>query len=463
MNSILPMISNVFDSQRAYFDEGNTKSYTFRLQALKQLKATIIKHKDEVIQAMYDDYKKPLLEAYIGDIAVVMEELNHTIKHLSHWMEEQHTSTPITIQPAGSKVIYEPKGLILIFAPWNYPFNLAITPLIGAIAAGNCTIVKVAHETPHTARVIAKIIEEAFENHHVFCLQGEGKAMGELLFQHFTFNHVFFTGSATTGKWIMEQAAKTLTPVTLELGGKCPSIVDKTARLDIAVNRIVWSKYFNAGQTCLATDHVLVHESVKDKFIAKVKEKVRAFYGDDPKSSPDFARIVNQTRTEKLVKYLTQGSLEYGGQYDIQQSYISPTAMVVDDLDLPIMKEEIFGPILPIIVWKNPEDILSIVRRNRYPLACYVFSENSSFIEWIHQNIEFGGGCVNNAMVHYGNSNQPFGGVMSSGIGKYHGIYSFQTFSNAKPIVSSTSLAEMHVWYPPYTPIKKKIVELFVG
>lgn len=463
LNHTLDELTEAFNIKRAFFDAGHTKSYPFRIQALKKLMGAIVKYKNALTEAMYQDYKKPAMEAYIGDIGVVIEDLKYAIKELKYWMQDQYISTPITLQPASSKIVYEPKGVVVIFGPWNYPFNLIMTPLIGAIAAGNCVIVKPAHETPNTSLLIEKIIKEIFEPQFVSAAMGDGKTIGELLLSNFTFNHIFFTGSVNTGKWIMQQAARTLTPVTLELGGKCPAIVDESAKIKTTIRRIVWAKFFNAGQTCLSTDHVLVHESIKDEFIKGVVTSIKEIYGEDPMLSKDFGRIVNPERTKKIISYLESGEVIYGGQYDIAQSYLAPTVMHVKNLDSPIMNEEIFGPIMPIIVWKTKEDLLAIIRRNRYPLACYIFSEKKSFINYIIQNVEFGGGCVNNALTHFGNNLLPFGGVMYSGMGSYHGKYSFYTFSHAKPVLSSASLVDLHIWYPPYTDMKRKIIERVVG
>ncbi|MBK8349867.1 MAG: aldehyde dehydrogenase family protein [Saprospiraceae bacterium] len=462
-NHTLQEVENSFNSKRLFFDEGHTKSYAFRYQALKKLLSGIKKYKKEILEAMYADYKKPAMEAYVGDVGVVIADLKHTMKGLKSWMAPERVNTPITVQPGRSRIVYEPKGVVVIFAPWNYPFNLAITPLIGAIAAGNCVIIKPAHETPHTAIVIEKLIKEMYAPEYISVVMGDGKTMGEMLLSHFTFNHIFFTGSAATGRWIMEKAARTLTPVTLELGGKCPAIVDTSARIDIAINRISWAKYFNCGQTCLSPDYILVHASIKDKFLQGVVQKISQFYGSDPQKSPDYGRIVNRERTSKILSYLEQGKIYHGGSSDMEDSYIEPTVILVDDLDKPIMKEEIFGPLMVVIAWKNKEDLVKIIRMNRYPLACYIFAEDSRLIDYLVEKIEFGGGCINNALAHYGNSHLPFGGVMNSGFGRYHGKYSFEAFSNAKPILNSMSVADLHIWYPPYTDTKFSLVDKIVG
>jgi aldehyde dehydrogenase (NAD+) len=462
-NFSFDVVKEAFDNKRKFFDDGKTMTYKFRLDALKKLRSQIKIYERQLLDAMYLDYKKPATEAFVGDIGVVLEELNFTIKNLKIWMQDRRVPTPITLMPSTSKVIYEPKGVVVIFAPWNYPFNLIITPLIGAIAAGNCAILKPAHETPHTAIVIEKLIKETFDPAHVSLVQGEGKAMGEMLLENFVFNHIFFTGSASTGKWILSKAAQNLTPVTLELGGKCPAIIDDSARLSTTVGRIVWAKYFNAGQTCLAIDHVFVHESIKDMFIDACKKEIINKFGSDPSQSQDFCRIVNSERTQNIVKLLEGQKILHGGKFDVKSCYIEPTIVEVTDINAPIMCEEIFGPILPVIFWKNQEDVKTMIRRNRYPLACYVFSERKKFIEFFHRNIEFGGGCVNNAMAHYGNSHFGFGGVMSSGMGKYHGTNSFETFSNAKPILEAVSLIDLHIWYPPYSDKKLSIIRRVVG
>ncbi len=459
----LSSLKSIFEAQRSFFDEGKTLSYAFRRKALEQLKKVIKKYEKDLIDAMYSDYKKPAMEAYIGDIGVVIEELNYTIRHLKYWMQPQNVSTPITLMPATSKVVHNPKGVVSIFAPWNYPFNLAISPLIGAVAAGNCVMLKPAHETPHTSAVTQKIISEAFAPEHVTTVMGNGKEMGTLLLQNFVFNHIFFTGSATTGRWIMEQAAKNLTPVTLELGGKCPAIVDNTARINTIAQRIVWAKFFNAGQTCLAVDYVLVHEDMKDKLIAKIVKEIQKKYGENIVASPDFSRIVNRERTEKIVSLMKGEKVIFGGNYDIDKCYIEPTIIEVSNLNSEIMQEEIFGPVLPIVTWKERSEMLEIVRKNRYPLASYIFSENKSFIDFSLQHIESGGSCVNNAIIHYANPHFGFGGVMTSGLGRYHGQYSFAAFSHAKPVLSSASFIDLHVWYPPYTDLKLNTIKKVLG
>lgn len=463
LNTSFSDMKIVFDSQRTFFDAGHTRSYKFRLHALKSLRTAVRTYQEDLMEAMALDYRKPKTEAFLGDIGVVLEELNYTIRHLKYWMQDKKVSTPITLMPGSSKIIYEPKGVVMIFSPWNYPFNLMMTPLIGAITAGNCVVIKPAHETPHTALVIQKLISDTFPSHHIAVAMGDGRIIGPMLLDNFVFNHIFFTGSAKTGKWIMAKAAEHLTPVTLELGGKCPAIVDDSARINSIVKRIVWSKLFNAGQTCLAIDYLLVHEKVKEKLVAKIISLIKAWYGTDIATSPDYCRIVNKERAAKIISLMEGEKIIFGGNYNLEDRFIEPTLIEVNNLDSPIMKEEIFGPLLPIMTWSNKEDIVRIVRKNRYPLACYVFSENEEMINYVHNNIEFGGGCVNDGIIHFANNHFGFGGVMSSGMGRYHGQSSFETFSHAKPILKSMSMVDTHIWYPPYTDGKLNLMKKVMG
>jgi len=462
VNHSFQEIKESFDKKRTFFDLGHTKSYEFRRNALINLRNAIIKYKSEILDALYADFKKPSYEAYIGEIGVTTDDINFALKHLAQWMEVQHVPTPLTIQPASSKIYADPKGVVLIFAPWNYPFNLTMIPLIGAIAAGNCVMLKPAHETPHTAKVMEKIITTTFDQSFVSVIMGEGRQIGEILLDNFTFNHIFFTGSPNVGKWIMAKAARTLTPVTLELGGKSPTIIDKTANLKVTLNRLVWAKYFNCGQTCTSPDYILVHKDIKEQFITGLKAKIKEFYGEDPQKSPYYPRMVNRTRFDVVSKYLSQGKLISGGRVDAADNYIEPSIIELDNLEVPVMQEEIFGPIMPIITWSDKSEILTIVRKNRYPLTCYVFAEDKALIDFVIKNIEFGSGCINDTMAQFANSHFPFGGVQTSGIGKYHGKYSFETFSNLKPILSTSTWIDPDLRYPPHTSLKMKLAKWFL-
>jgi aldehyde dehydrogenase (NAD+) len=455
-------IKNVYDTQRVFFDKGLTRSFRFRIDSLRKLHENIIKLEKEITDALHSDLGKASYDSYISEIGVTLSELTYCIKNLSEWMAPVTIPTPIAIQPASSKIYNDPKGIVAIFAPWNYPFNLAIIPLVGAVAAGNCVMLKVASETPATSAVLEKLIAMTFDPFHVSLLQGEGRVVGEIMFDHCEFNHVFFTGSQTVGKWIMSQAAKTLTPVTLELGGKSPTIVDKSADIDIAVRRIAWAKFANLGQTCIAPDYILVHQDVKAVFIEKMIARVKSVYGEDAQTSPLLSKLVNQTRFQKVSSYLRDGEVLHGGGTNSSLSVIEPTIMMISDPDSPIMKEEIFGPIMPILVWKDEQDLLSIIRKNRYPLSCYVYTSDRKLEKFVIDHIEFGSGCVNDSMAHFANHHMPFGGIQSSGMGKYHGKYSFLTFSNQKPMLKTWTIIDMPLRYFPFSTWKWKLAKMFL-
>ncbi len=452
----------IFQDLRHFADNGQ-KSYNFRKKKLELLKKTVLANADAIAEAIGKDLGKHQFETYLSDVGVIAEEINFILKNLKIWMQPEEVPTPMAIFPSTSTTLYhEPKGVVLIFSPWNYPVNLSLIPLAGAVAAGNAVLLKPAHETPHAATIIEKIVREVFEQNHVSVIRGEGKIVGPLLLDNYRFDHIFFTGSPQVGKWIMEKAAKNLTPVTLELGGKSPVIIDKNSNLKIAVNRIIWGKMFSAGQTCIAPDYALVHEDIKDEFIRLAIEKIQTFYGQNPQESPYLARIVSKERCEKLIGFLKHGKIIHGGNYDIENKYIEPTLIEVYDLETPVMKEEIFGPILPVIAWKSNDEVLEIIRKNRYPLACYVYSTNKKFSDFIIQHVEFGSGCINDNLVQFVNNKLPFGGIQNSGVGRYHGKFSFDTFSHTKGVVKTMSNIDHSLKYPPYSSWKMKLSRLFL-
>lgn len=456
------IITSEFNAMRKFFDDGNTKSYQFRKQQLIKLKEQIKFHEEEILQALHNDFGKPRFEAFISEIGVLYEEINYAIKHLSKWMKPKSVCTPLMLQPSKSKIYSEPLGVVLIIGPWNYPFQLIFAPLIGAIAAGNCSIIKPSNETPHTALIIEKIITKTFAPEYVSVAQGPGIDVGPLLIENFKFNHIFFTGSPGVGAKIAEMAAKSLTPVTLELGGKSPAIIDETANLKIAAKRMAWAKYFNAGQTCVSPDYVLVHRNVKDQLVEELKKTILEFYGNNPEVSPDFARIVNDKRFTAVSSYLTQGNIVIGGETNAKTRYIAPTVIDNVKMEDSIMQDEIFGPILPILTWENKDEIIEIVRKNRYPLATYIFTQNKSFEKYIINNIEFGGGAINNAIMHLANTNLPFGGVQYSGLGNYHGRYSFDTFSHKKSILKTATWIDVALQYAPYKEKTLNLIKRFM-
>lgn len=463
VNASLAEVTQKYNASRQFFDSGVTKSYDFRMKALLRLKEAINDHEEEIVKALYDDFHRPRYETYLSDIGVLTDELNEALKNLKYWMKPEKVATPLAIFPGYSTKIYaEPKGVVVIFGPWNYPVNLVLIPLIGAVAAGNTVLIKPAHESYHAASIVEKIVKKAFPAEHVTTILGEGAVIGPLLLDNFRFDHIFFTGSQPVGKFIMGKAAEKLTPVTLELGGKNPAIVDKKCRLSTAVNRLVWGKFFNAGQTCIAPDYILVHEDIADEFISKVKHRLTEVFGDDPASSPDFARIITRKRCQKILSYLDQGDILHGGDYSEEDRYIEPTLLRVHDLKKPVMNEEIFGPVWPIFIWKKKEEIIPIIQQNRYPLSCYIYSDDSSLAAFIIQNAEFGNGCINDNMVQFANKEMPFGGIQFSGNGRYHGKSSFDTFSHKKGIVKSFSWLDHGLKYPPYKKWQEKVARFFL-
>ena len=450
--------TNELAALRTCFDSGATRPYRARRDALKALKRALKKHEEALLNAMHADMRKPRFEAYLADIGIVYAEINDALESLSEWMQPEDVPTPISLWPASSSIHPQPLGVVLIISPWNYPVVLALSPLVGAIAAGNCAVVKPSNEAPQTAMVLQQMITEAFRKDHVFVVQGSGSAVVPPLIDAFNFDHIFFTGSTAVGRKILLQAAPQLTPVTLELGGKSPAIVDRNANIDQAAKRIAWSKFFNAGQTCIATDHALVHASVMEPFLAAFAKHTENFYGKEPLQSPHYARLVNDKNFERVRGYLGDGRIITGGQHDATERYIAPTVLTDVSLISSVMQEEIFGPILPAIPWNEPEEVLAIVRRNPTPLALYVFSKSRSAQRYFTERIAFGGGCINHCLLHFGNTELPFGGVGTSGMGRYHGKRSFDLFSHHKGIVSAGSLPEPGIQYPPYSGWKERML-----
>jgi aldehyde dehydrogenase (NAD+) len=449
----------IFPAMRSFFDSGKTLDIAVRKNALRSLKASIEKNTDKICEAVFKDFHKPKAEMLLTEIFTVITEIDHTISSLDKWVKPSTPSTNILLMPASSKIHKSPKGIILIISPWNYPFYLTMMPLISAIAAGNCCIIKPANETYFSSLVIKELIDETFDAKHAKVVLGEGAFTGDLLLDHFEFNHIFFTGSARVGSLIMAKAATNLTPVTLELGGKSPAIIEKGYDLNRAAKKIVWGKFINCGQTCVATDYVLVHKDDEATFIEACIIQIRALFGDDVFSSDEYAHMINDVRFDKVVSYLVDTNILYGGKHDKETRCIEPTLVSVDNLNQPIMKEEIFGPILPIISYENQEDIVHIVRKNRYPLALYLFNNYKNFEKFIFNTIEFGGGCQHNTVYHLGNPHLPFGGIQKSGMGQYHGQIGFDTFSNTKSVLSSAKWFDLDLLYQPYTINKLNIIK----
>jgi aldehyde dehydrogenase (NAD+) len=420
----------------------------YRKKKLTQLLNTIITQEDTIIEALYKDFKKPAFEAVLTETHYVLSELKDTIKNIHKWAKPKRVLPSITNFPSTDFIYKEPYGKVLIIAPWNYPFQLAFCPLIAAVAAGNQVTVKPSELTPNTSKIIAKIIKDTFDENHVKTVEGGIETSEQLLKQRW--DYIFFTGSVAVGKIVAKAAAENLTPVTLELGGKNPCIVDETANLKLAAKRIVWGKFINAGQTCIAPDYILVSEKVKSQFVDYLKAEITNAYGENPELSPDFARIVNEKNWNRLVKMLDNENIICGGKTNTKDCYIAPTLLDNSKLDSLVMQDEIFGPILPLLSFQEVSEIKTIINRYEKPLSLYVFSENKLFIKQIIQEYSFGGGCVNDTVVHFSNNRLPFGGVGHSGIGSYHGKLSFDVFSHHKSIVKKSNWLDLPMRYAPY-------------
>lgn len=442
-------ISDVFAAQRSFFDTGTTRPYAYRKAQLKKLKAMLKKHESVILDALQADLGKHPLEAFSSEIGLLFDEIDYTLTNLREWMRPQAVSSPLLHYPSASKIYREPKGLTLLIGPWNYPFELLISPLIGVIAAGNCAILKPSELAPQTEAVIEKVIKDTFDPAFVTVIKGEGHVVIPEIMQH-RFDHVFFTGSTMVGKKILEMAAPHLTPVTLELGGKSPCIVDKGADLKTAAKRIIWGKCWNAGQTCIAPDYILAHQSVMGKLIEEMTKAISSFFGEDVAQSKDYPRIINEKRFDQLSTYLQQGTIVTGGQTDRGNKYIAPTILTDVSFDAPVMKEEIFGPILPVIPYNTTEDAIKMIAKNPYPLSLYIFSNSRKTEKAFIDKVAFGGGCINNTLVHFANGDLPFGGIGNSGMGRYHGRSSFDEFTHFKGVMKTGTWLDVPVKYPPF-------------
>ena len=435
---------------RTYFESGAALSYEFRKNQLLQLKQAVLQHEEEIYTALYADLKKSREEAYATELGLLLAEINSAIKNLSKWMRPKSVATDLVNLPSSSKIYRDPLGVVLIISPWNYPFQLLLIPLVGAIAGGNCVVLKPSEFAPATVSVIEKIISKIFSQEYVHVVQGDGAEVIPAMMQLFRFDHVFYTGSIPVGKIVYQLAAKDLVPVTLELGGKSPAVVENDADIAVSVRRIVVGKFLNAGQTCIAPDYVLVHESIKSKFLEKLKQTINLFFGENKMESEGYGKIINEKRFDKLVSYLSDGNIVFGGQYDKSKLFVEPTIIENAPLDAPLMKEEIFGPILPVLGFNSREEALSIIQHNPNPLAFYLFTADSKKEkEWI-EAVHFGGGCINNTAWHFTNHHIPFGGIGNSGIGAYHGKSTFDTFTHSKPVMKTPLWFDPSIKYPPF-------------
>ncbi|AOW10523.1 aldehyde dehydrogenase [Flavobacterium gilvum] len=426
-----------------------------RKEALVKLLDVIIKHEDEIIEALQYDFKKPPFETIATEISYVVSELKYTIKNINKWAKIRQVFPSLLNFPSTDYVVKEPYGKVLIISPWNYPFQLAVCPMISAVAAGNQIVLKPSELAPKTSAIVLKIVEKTFHHQHVRVIEGDA-GIAQKLLKH-RWDYIFFTGSVAVGKIVAKAAAEHLTPVTLELGGKNPCIIDETANLKLAARRIVWGKFLNAGQTCIAPDYILIQERMKSHFVDYLKKEITKAYGKNPKESPDFARIINEKHCYRLMSLIEPRKVIFGGEADMDNCYIAPTLIEEDSLDSSLMSEEIFGPILPIITYKDEKEIAQTLSKYEKPLALYVFTDDRKFARKTVTTFSFGGGCVNDTVIHFANKRLPFGGVGHSGMGAYHGQLSFDTFSHKKGIVKKGNWLDLHFRYAPYA---KKIETL---
>ncbi|MED4593292.1 aldehyde dehydrogenase [Bacillus safensis] len=417
-----------------------------RIRILQDLKAAIKQHEKDILQALAHDLHKSEQEAYTTEVGIVYEEINHTLKHLHKWAKPTRVKTPLTHIGSKSMIIKEPYGSVLIIAPWNYPFQLALSPLVGAISAGNAVILKPSELTPAVSQVISTIIKRVFQEDHAAVVEGGVEVSTELL--KLPFDYIFFTGSVAVGKVVMEAAAKHLTPVTLELGGKSPSIVMPDADIKLAAKRITFGKFTNAGQTCIAPDYLLVHESIKEELLREMTACIRDFYGEHPETHPQFGKNVSQRHFDRLTQFLSNGTIVTGGQRNEQELKIAPTILDHITWEDPVMQEEIFGPILPVMTFDSLHEAVHMIKARPKPLALYLFTTNKETETYILDNLSFGGGCINDTLMHVATPYLPFGGVGESGMGRYHGKDSFFTFTHEKSVLRQTNLFDFSFRYP---------------
>lgn len=446
----LNSVEQTFEQNRQYFKTQATKDVKFRKQQLKNLSKSIKNYETELLEAFNADLGKNKVEAFATEIGFVLKNIKLARKELKNWTKRKQVNTPLFMFPAKSYIMKEPYGTVLIIGPFNYPLQLVIEPLIGAIAAGNTAIIKPSEFTPHVTKVLRKIIEAVFNPEYVAVIEGEAETTKQLT--ALPFDYIFFTGSENVGRSVYQAASNNLTPVTLELGGKSPVIVDESANIKVTSERICFGKFTNAGQTCIAPDYLLVKKSIKDDLISALKATISEFYGKDVQRSEDFGRIVNERHFSRLTKLLTeqQQNIIFGGTTNKDTLYVAPTIIDNVDVDSEIMQEEIFGPLLPIVTYEDFDEALALIQSKPKPLSLYLFSEDENATERVLNELSFGGGAINDTLMHIANPNLPFGGVGNSGIGQYHGKYSFDTFSHDKSYIFKTTRLESSVIFPPY-------------
>lgn len=458
-------IQRIFKLQQANKMAVGATTAKERIRKLDKLRDAVMKYRPEIREAMWKDYHKPAVEVDLTEIYMVTSEIKHTKAHLKEWMRPQHVPTPIGLAGSSSWIQYESKGTCLIIAPWNYPLNLTFGPLVCCIAAGNTAMIKPSEHSPNSSALMSKIIREVFDESEVAIFEGDVDTSTALL--DLPFNHIFFTGAPEIGKIVMRAASKHLTSVTLELGGKSPTIIDETANMDTAVSRIAWGKFSNSGQICLAPDYILVHENKKEAFITAMKKKLESYYGKDPAQSKDFTHVINQHHFKRVKSYLENSLADgaviaHGGRFDETTNYLEPTLVTDVPLESDLMQKEIFGPVLPIRTYKNIQEVIDFINSKEKPLGLYIYSKSRKNIKQILKYTRAGGTCINHNNLHYANMNLPFGGSNYSGLGKSHGKFGFEAFSDARAVYKQNLPSAIDLLVPPYNNWKLKLVDLTI-
>lgn len=443
-------INLIFKNQKEFFESGKTINVDYRIKNLKKLNDIIKKNEDKILNELKKDLGKSNFEGYVTEVGILYDDINFHIKNVKKWSSEEKRKSPIVYYPSKSYIYKEPYGVTLIIGPFNYPFQLVIAPLIGAISAGNTAIIKPSENSRNIALLLEKLINENFPEGYLRVVNPLGGKETVSLLLDKPFDYIFFTDSVRVGKLVMQKAAQHLTPVTLELGGKSPCIVDSDAKLKLAAKRIVWGKFLNAGQTCVAPDYLCVHKSVKDELLKLIINEIRVQFGENVRNSEDYPRIVNKSSLERLSGYLNDGKIYYGGNIDEDNLYMEPTLIIKPDLNSPLMSDEIFGPILPILVYEDLDNVIKFINHREKPLALYYFSESKKKIKYVLTSTTSGGVTINDTIIHVANPNLPFGGVGNSGVGKYHGKESFETFTHNKSVMKRGTFIEFNIRFAPY-------------
>lgn len=444
----MTVFGELIQRQRDFFRSGRTKPVLYRINALKTLKESIFANENKIYTALREDLGKSEFESFAGEIGVVLSEISEAVKRIRSWAKPRKVRSRLINFPDRNIIYPQPYGVILIIGPWNYPLQLILAPLVAAIAAGNCIVIKPSELAPATSNLISGIISASFPSEYLAVVEGGIEESQALLKQRFDF--IFFTGRSKVGRIVMKEAAENLTPIALELAGKSPAIVESDANIDVAARRIVWGKFFNAGQTCVAPDYLLANSKISRRLLDAMIRTIHQFYGDDPSESPDFSRIINESHFDRLARLMSDGRILIGGEKDRDKRYIAPTIITGISWEDPIMQEEIFGPILPVLEFEDLDTVLEKISSRPRPLALYCFSSNKSTCQRVLERVEFGGGCINDCVTHLLNPDLPFGGVGESGMGCYHGKYGFETFSHRKSILDKGTWLDIALRYPPY-------------